>query len=202
MRLTFVAHRNCLLITGMFCMLTACTINIYQNPAESLQESSPESRLLSSSLLAQLNGRVPADSVLDMEAFGPRGSNQVIAGDPLTLRVRTAVDAYISCYYQQNDGDIYKLFPNRYAKNYRLTSEDTLLIPSADQYKIVADSADKRSRFMCLMSGEDIQMRLPLAYRANRFQRVPVANFDSLYELFRSTTDQNLVARVTTVAIQ
>lgn len=212
--------------------LFGCTINIYQEPLRS-QAPGPEPtpQILepktdtSRPIAIQSNGqevtgkfavepdtaidatvhneRVTVEAVLDVEAYGPGGGTTVELGDALTLRVKTAVDAYVSCFYQQGQGDIFKLFPNQYTVNSRLEQDSTLFVPGAvDRFRVVADKRDKTDQFMCLMSAEDVLVLLPPVFRANRLQRVPVTSFDRLYELYRGTTEQNLVARVVQVEVQ
>ena len=203
-------------------LLSACTINVYRDAsAESvvtndrpLASSTPHSGQDSQSIehlltdtevekLEQLHkGLVSTEAVLNVEAYGSTGGPNVSLGDSLKLKINTAVDAYISCYYQQREGEIFKVFPNQYTVERRLVSGQTLMIPEANSFHLVADQPGEIDQFMCLMSSEDVLLSLPSDFKANTFPRVPVNTFDNLYELYRATTKQNLVAKIVKIEVE
>jgi len=111
------------------------------------------------------------------------------------------VQAYVSCFYQQDDGHIIKLFPNRIIPLYRLESGEVLRIPGANGFRVLTSEVETSDSYMCLASSEDVTPDLPLIFQANTFQKIPVDNFDRLFDVYRKSTKDNLVARVLEVPV-
>jgi len=131
----------------------------------------------------------------------PRGA-LVSSNDSITLEVMLNVDAYVSCYYQQDEGNIIKLFPNRIIPLYRLESGQVLQIPGANSFRVMTGETTTTDGYMCLASGEDVTPDLPIIYQANAFQQVPANDFDNLFNVYRESTPHNLIARVIEVPVE
>lgn len=52
-------------------------------------------------------------------------------GQKMVLALRSAKDVFVSCYYVQADGDIFKIFPNSYVSSARLNAGFLQYIPSS-----------------------------------------------------------------------
>ena len=129
------------------------------------------------------------------------GGALVSYDDPVALEVMLSVQAYVSCYYQQDDGHIIKLFPNRIIPLYRMESGEVLRIPGANGFRVLTGAVQTLDSYMCLASSEDVTPDLPLIYQANTFQQVPVDNFERLFDVYRKSTKDNLIARVLEVPV-
>ena len=191
------------------CLLCGCTINIYKNgePEGSVSgvASEPRSDIE--------NGIVNAGSVAQSERTGTVSAASVMAisttpsgalvsyDDSVALEVVLSVQAYVSCFYQQDDGHVIKLFPNRIIPLYRLESGEVLRIPGANGFRVLTSEAETSDSYMCLASSEDVTTDLPLIFQANTFQKIPVDNFDRLFDVYRKSTKNNLVARVLEVPV-
>ncbi len=143
-----------------------------------------------------------AEQILVMRASGSQEDGSVGFGDKVDLVVQANADAYLNCYYQQADGGIVKIFPNRYRARYWVYAGQQIELPDNARFQIVADTAGATEQFMCLASREDIMSQLPAKYAVNMFQKLPVRNFDALYALYRQYSLQNLVGRVVSYDIQ
>lgn len=141
------------------------------------------------------------DQVLVMFAKGSGDNDSVQYLDSVSLEVQSNVDAYLNCYHKQADGDIIKVFPNRYARRYWVYASQQLTFPNEKYFKFLANSAGSSEGFICLLSQEDVLGKLPKEYQALVFQKLPVKNFDAVYALYKQTTDENLVARVVSYTI-
>lgn len=192
------------LTVGLLC---GCTVNIYQNKnSENLFTGSPERQ---SNEIKPITENKPGESRANnataaevmLLSTTPRGV-LVSSSDSITLEVMLNVDAYVSCYYQQDDGNIIKLFPNRIIPLYRLESGQVLRIPGANSFRVLTGKAKITDGYMCLASGEDVTPDLPIIYQANAFQQVPVNDFDNLFKVYRESTPNNLVARVIEVPVE
>lgn len=190
--------------------LSACTINIY-HPSPS-GEHGPLSSLLYVPEVAthstegarnepnvvsqpKLIDQPPKASVLKMDVI-------IDGQQSVSLNIRSEVDAYVNCYYLQGNGDIVKVFPNRFVSRYWVYAGQQLTVPDSNRFQIVADAPDVTEKFMCLASSEDVMRDLPGPFKANVFQRLPLKDFDSLFALYRQSTSANLVGRVVAFNMQ
>lgn len=188
-------------------LLHGCTVNIYQNKDSEnvITGSSGQQSNEIKSLVEQKTGEVRTGTVNAAEVMlistTPRGT-LVSSKDSITLEVMLNVDAYVSCYYQQDDGHIIKLFPNRIIPLYKLESGQVLRIPGANSFRVLTTDNKTTDGYMCLASGEDVTPDLPIVYQANAFQQVPANDFGKLFDVYRESTPANLVARVIEVPVE
>lgn len=193
--------------------LSGCTINIYQNgasedlfysekktdPAAEAEETIYQSIVPDATNLKR-TGTVTAAEIMQMGTT-PKGP-LVSSGDSVTLEVVLSVEAYVSCFYQQGNGHIVKLFPNRIIPLYRLSSGQVLRIPGANGFRVLTNENSSTDRYLCLASNEDVMPNLPLVFQSNAFQQVPVNTFDELFDVYNKITSDNLVARVLEVHVR
>ena len=195
-------------IAGLFaCLLCGCTINIYKNgvPEDSVADETIQSLPVvanepdNTGAENNRTGTVSAAGVMTINTTP--GGALVSYDDSVALEVVLSVQAYVSCYYQQDGGNIIKLFPNRIIPLYRLKSGEVLRIPDANGFRVLTGTAQTLDSYMCLASSEDVTPDLPLIFQANTFQQIPVDNFDRLYDVYGKSTKDNLVARVLEVPV-
>jgi len=137
-----------------------------------------------------------------MQATGTGVNNTIQYLDAIDLKIQVKVDGYLNCYYQQANGEIIKVFPNRYAARYWVYAGQEVTLPDPKHFQFIADVQGASEAFMCLASSEDIMSSLPKMYRSNVFQSLPVQSFDSMYAMYKSATQGNLVGRVIAFEIQ
>lgn len=179
-------------------MLCACTINIYHNDTSNSGGAGLTDNPATSEKQNKHGATAAEIMSLDTSPVRPRISHR----GSLALEVVLTVDAYVSCFYQQDTSEIIKLFPNRIIPLYRIKSGEVLRIPGANGFRVMTDKENLSDRFMCLATSEDVTPNLPLAFQASTFQPVPVASFDDLFDVFRQSTTENLVARTIEVKVQ
>jgi len=137
-----------------------------------------------------------------MSAKGTGDDHSVMLMDSVALDVYAQVDAYLNCYHEQADGAIIKIFPNRYTKRYWVHANQRLTLPDEKYFKFVAESAGSTEAFVCFISQEDVLSKLPDAYQAAVFQKLPIKSIESLYALYEQATELNLMARVISYTIR
>ena len=191
-----------LVVSGVF--LYGCTINIYHNVASNYPTGSHENSLVASTSAGfsinnaetenHIAGTVGAAEIMQLSTSPV--APLVASGDSFALQVILSVDAYVSCFYQQDGGNIIKLFPNRIIPIYLLKSGQVLRIPGANGFRVLTNSENSTDSYMCLASDEDVMPNLPLVFQSNAFQQVPVSNFEELFSVYDNATTENLIARV------
>ncbi len=115
------------------------------------------------------------------------GTNNVFKqGELVELEVKLTTDANVFCYYQQGDGRVVKLFPNRFRPESRVAAGSNTQIPGSDGFQIVTDSAGKTERVMCMASYDDIESRLPGLFREKDLVPLPVESLEQISGYYRS----------------
>lgn len=197
----------CLLAAGV---VAGCTINIYHAPAAVSDSVVSKPVVVSSATgISDTEAAVfpqpitaAPDTLLSMSAMGSDGGKIIRHMDSIVLNIQSNVDAYLNCYYQQANGDIVKVFPNKYATSYWVQAGQQLKLPNPQQFEIIADKKGASESFLCLASSEDIMSKLQGIYRANSFQALPVSSYDSMYAVYDNATQANLIGRVVTYEVQ
>ena len=193
---------------GLFAyFLFGCTINVYKNgetesSIDGETSQTPSAVAHDTGNTDSENDRTGTVSAASVMAISTTPSGALVSyDDSVALEVVLSVQAYVSCFYQQDDGHVIKLFPNRIIPLYRLESGEVLRIPGANGFRVLTSEAETSDSYMCLASSEDVTPDLPLIFQANTFQKIPVDNFDRLFDVYRKSTKNNLVARVLEVPV-
>jgi len=136
-------------------------------------------------------GREPVD--LDFKFVTKFGSKPVVykAGEKVDIEVVPLTDAHIYCYYQQGDGHVVKLFPNRFRPQSHVPAGQIIKIPGPDPFSIVADRAGYRESLMCMASYIDIDKHHGFSLKEKDLQPLlndelkPIKNLDFIYEEYK-----------------
>ncbi len=104
----------------------------------------------------------PAELSLTLESVrGP--TPELAVGEALELRLATNRDAYARCVYEQVDGVVVTLFPNRFTGGPRLAGFATHGIPSpSDGLTLTMGGPPGTERVLCFAWSADPSARLPV----------------------------------------
>lgn len=61
-----------------------------------------------------------------------RPTNDFREGDSLSVRVRCEIDAYLYVLYQQADGKVFQIFPNKIQQQNKIAAKQEVVIPASD----------------------------------------------------------------------
>ena len=144
---------------------------------------------------------VPA---LDFIFVSDKGSEPVVykSGDIVNLSVTPSMDAHVYCYYQQGDGQIYKIFPNRFRPNSLIAANTTLLVPGSDKFTIQADRTGYAENVMCMASYTDIEKELPFPLREKDLQPLPVGDLGQIFALYKNSADVTPLRKSIRIEVQ
>jgi len=138
-------------------------------------------------------GSLPDDGgrTLTMSMRTDRGRDPVVyrQGESINLSITLDNDAHVYCYYQQGNGAVLKLFPNRFRPYSRLAAGQTLELPGDDPFQIKADRAGENEQLMCLASYDDIDPKLPFPLREKDLQPIPVDDLDRVNDFYRGVAE-------------
>ncbi|MGH6720235.1 MAG: DUF4384 domain-containing protein [Alphaproteobacteria bacterium] len=111
-------------------------------------------------LLARI---VEPPAALTLALDSVHGATPVLAvGEALGIRLATNRDAHVRCLYQQVDGVVVTLFPNRFTGGPRVAGFATHAIPSAsDGFSLTMGGPPGTERVLCFAWSTDPSARLP-----------------------------------------
>lgn len=106
-------------------------------------------------------------------------------GESLTLVVRTEQDAYLTCFYRQADGSIFKIFPNRYAESEKLSGSRSHSIPALNQpFRLTITGPPGLDGVICFASDRRVAPDLPRDLMAPNLTAQLTMSEDELAKLF------------------
>jgi curli biogenesis system outer membrane secretion channel CsgG len=117
------------------------------------------------------------------------GTTPVFAvGDALVLSLSSSHDAYAYCYYQDANGIVARIFPNRFQPDARLAANTPVSIPGQDaSFEIVFDKPGIREEVACLASEIEIGLALPDPLKQEDLTPLPFDSLDKVVAVFAST---------------
>lgn len=116
------------------------------------------------------------------------GSDPIVfkSGESIEFSVTASVDSHLYCYYQQSDGKVMKIFPNRFSQTNTISANRTIYFPDDNRYQIRADKRGSTEKIMCMVSYENIEEKLPFTLAEKDFQPLPVKSIENVYAFYKS----------------
>lgn len=135
---------------------------------------------------------------LELQMKTSRGDSRAVyrAGENVDLSIEVSNDAHVFCYYQQGDGGVIKIFPNRFRPYSRLSAGEELTIPGNDSFQIKTNKAGENEQLMCMASYENIEENLPPQLSEKDLQTLPVDDLEQIMGFYRAVA-QTLPLRKT-----
>jgi hypothetical protein len=117
---------------------------------------------------------------------GPQPTYRV--GETMTVRVEPTAGAYVYCYYQDADGHVARIFPNRFQPDAYVRPHTLLEIPPGGgrTFDMQFDKAGGREAVACLASDLELGLKLPDRLKAQDLEPLPVAGLDDVETQFRT----------------
>jgi hypothetical protein len=122
----------------------------------------------------------------------PRGQRPTyVTGETLVLAVEPREDAYVYCFYQDANGAVARIFPNRFQPNPFLRGGKRIEIPSADResFLIRFDPPGGRETISCVAADRDVWPRLPDTLKTADLEPLVVSGLDEVAARFREVAD-------------
>lgn len=132
----------------------------------------------------------------------PRGARPVYKqGERLTFRFNTSEDAYVYCYYQKADGNIFKVFPNRFTPNARIAAGEKLMIPSTNHFELKLDHTGPQAKVMCMASYEDIDSKLPAFLGKSSLRPLPINTLTDVHKHYSRSSNTRPALEILPITI-
>lgn len=141
---------------------------------------------------------------LEFDLKTDHGASPVVyrSGEDVNLMLNTTVDTHVYCYYQQGDGKVVKIFPNRFRPSSKVIADKTIEVPGTDKFEIRADQSGVAERVMCLASYSDIDKKLPFQLREKDLQPLPVKDLEQIYSYYKGVADIAPLRRMINIEVQ
>ncbi len=137
---------------------------------------------------------------LSVSVDAPTADGRHSVDDLLQLAVATTQDSYVYCYYQDNGGNIARIYPNRFAPDPYTIAGETVSIPgNSAAFQIVLEQAATTERVACLASLKEVGVELPAPYQVADLEPLPVATLDDVISEYRRRDPEGLA--VSSIAI-
>jgi len=109
-------------------------------------------------------------------------------GETMSLQVQPTGDAYVYCYYQDAEGTVARIFPNRFQPDALLHAQTPVVIPPAGQrgFEIRFDRAGAQEQVACLAADREVGLLLPDALKRQDLEPLPLRGLDDVAAQFRA----------------
>jgi Domain of unknown function (DUF4384) len=123
--------------------------------------------------------------ILDTDR-GPHPSYR--ADEKLTMRAQAKRDGFLYCYYQDSDGQVARIFPNRFQPNAFVSAGAGIDIPPVrgSSFQIRFDKPRSHEAVACVASELELGLRLPDGLKARDLEPLPVKGLDDVVRQFRA----------------
>jgi hypothetical protein len=126
-----------------------------------------------------------APSTILSTSRGPRPSYRI--GETMTIRVQPTADAYVYCYYQDANGNVARIFPNRFQPDAFVRAHTLVEVPpgGGEAFAIQFDTPGTEA-VACLAADQEVGLRLPEALKVQDLEPLPVGGVADVVATFRN----------------
>ncbi len=133
-----------------------------------------------------------ANAALSTIELRPEGSDENLkynSGDEVRLILTSSEEAYVYCYYQQYNGDIYQIFPTPYHGTNKLAANQSLALPGDRRLKIIANSPGSPEIIQCVAHSPQKVSLIPERLQRRGFEKLAYSSLAGLIQLHRNAND-------------
>jgi hypothetical protein len=138
---------------------------------------------------------MPAPSLRLSTSHGERPTYHV--DETLAVEAVTAQDAFLYCYYQDSDGAVARIFPNRFQPNALVQGGTPIAIPpsAGKAFAIRFDKSHAKEAIACVASSDELGLKLPSQLKAEDLAPLPVKGLQDIIGSFRQLGGSPLTER-------
>jgi hypothetical protein len=107
--------------------------------------------------------------------------------ETLDVEAVTTRDAFLYCYYQDADGTVARIFPNRFQPNALVHGATPVQIPPGTDhaFDIRFDKGHAKEAVACVASNDEVGLKLPDKLKGEDLAPLPVSNLQDIIDNFR-----------------
>jgi len=114
-------------------------------------------------------------------------------GEPISLMLQPTRDAHVFCYLQDENAQIRRFYPNRFARDSLVPASQALAIPGSMRFQLVMNEKGANETVVCFATARDILQQLPNSVVGVDFEPLPVATLDQIRDAFLRANEGVLV---------
>lgn len=107
-------------------------------------------------------------------------ATQVKNGNRLNFIVKSPQDAYLYCFYRDDENKIMRIYPNRFKKDSFISANEEVQIPGTMPFQIATSSKGIVEKMNCFTTSRDILNDLPVAVKVTDFVKLEVNTLDDV----------------------
>jgi hypothetical protein len=141
---------------------------------------------------APVAGAQPSPTIGQLQLTAANGKDGFGPGELVQINVDLSGGGYLYCYFEDEDSNIQRFFPNRFQQNNFVESGSRLTLPGDMPFDMVATSSGKKETIACYASRENLYHRLPAALKAYDFENLGVDTLGELGAAFNQASNGNV----------
>jgi len=115
----------------------------------------------------------------------------LVPGEAFNIKITTQQNAYIYCYFEDQNGEVVRFFPNRFTDTAFISAQSAIVLPGEEGFKLSASMDGVSERIACFSAVRDIFRLLPEAVKGKDFEKLPVTSLEQVRDLF--VRDKNMI---------
>jgi hypothetical protein len=113
-------------------------------------------------------------------------------GENIQLALAPSRDAHVYCYLQDENAKVIRFFPNRFARDSRVTAAKPLELPGAMRFQLSMNTKGVPETIACFATPRDVLPALPQPLVGTDFEPLPGATLDAIRAAFHQASDGSL----------
>jgi Domain of unknown function (DUF4384) len=122
----------------------------------------------------------------------------------LVLQAQANRDGFLYCYYQDAEGTVARIFPNRFQPDAFVKSGTPVQIPPAgpeQAFAIRFDRPGAREAVACVAAADEVGLKLPQELKRGDLEPLPARSLDDVLSAFRRVADGRASAAVIPIEV-
>jgi len=138
-----------------------------------------------------------------LEIHYAKGANRALKpGEQFNVVIKPNQNAHVFCYFETEDGNIQRFFPNRFTTDSLVRPDSPLILPGKMPFKLFASQNGKKERLACFSSPKPILAKLPANVKGIDFENLPVKSLEQVRAAFEGIVGDNLGVRYFEINVQ
>jgi curli biogenesis system outer membrane secretion channel CsgG len=121
---------------------------------------------------------------------------QYARGEPISLTLKPSQDAHVYCYLQDENAQIRRFYPNRFARDSLVSASRAVALPGSMRFQLVMNAKGAKETITCFATPRDILQQLPNQVVGVDFEALPVASLDQVRDAFKTASGGLLAQEV------
>ena len=100
------------------------------------------------------------------------------------VMISSQQDAYVYCYFESQEGEVTRFFPNRFNMDSLVLSSRPLILPGESPFNLNASKDGISERIACFSTAHDIINQLPSDVLGVDFETLPVKSLEEVKKVY------------------